>query len=211
MNPHPTAELFRTGTRSDLVLTRTFRASVEDVWASVTESDRTARWFGPWEGDGAPGRTIKVQMVYEDEAAWMDMRIDACEPPQRLALSAVDEHGTWRIELLLSEKGGGTTRLRFVQHLDSVEGLEEVGPGWEYYLDMLVAARDGSPRPDFNDYYPAMKQYFADLTGPTATRRPGRNRATPYGSAPRTGGLTHRPAGACRRPRRPSPRRGRAP
>lgn len=27
----------------------------------------------------------------------------------------------------------------------------EVGPGWEYYLDMLVAAREGKPLPSFGD------------------------------------------------------------
>jgi uncharacterized protein YndB with AHSA1/START domain len=165
MTLHPTGELFRTDTGSDLALTRTFRASLEDVWASVTEPARTARWFGPWEGDAAPGKTIKVQMAFEEEGPWMDMRIDACDPPRRLAMSASDESGTWRIELLLSE-ADGSTLLRFVQHLDAEteEQLGEVGPGWEYYLDMLVAARDGSPQPDFGDYYPAMRSYFIDLT-----------------------------------------------
>lgn len=162
MSPHPTAELFRTGTGSDLVFTRTFRASARDVWAGLTEPDRTARWFGPWEGDAAPGNTIKVQMVFEEESPWMALRIDACDPPKRLALSAIDEFGNWRIELLLSE-ADGSTRLRFVQHLDTAEQIGEVGPGWEYYLDMLVAARDGSPTPDFNDYYPAMQPYFVEL------------------------------------------------
>ncbi|GGT95339.1 hypothetical protein GCM10010177_62980 [Actinomadura citrea] len=38
----------------------------------------------------------------------------------------------------------------------------EIGPGWEYYLDMLVAARDGSPEPDFDAYFPAMKPYFIE-------------------------------------------------
>jgi len=164
MNRPPTGELFRTGSGSDLVLTRTFRASADDVWAGITESDRTARWFGPWEGDAAPGRTIKVRMAFEEGAPWMDMRIDACDPPRRLALSATDEHGTWRVELLVSEDNG-STRLRFVQHLETEEGLGEIGPGWEYYLDMLVAAYDGSPRPSFDDYYPAMKPYFTELGG----------------------------------------------
>lgn len=162
MNRLPTGELFRTGTGSDLVLTRSFRAPAEDVWASLTEPDRTARWFGPWEGDAAPGGTIKVQMVHEDQAPWMDMCIDACDPPRRLALSSTDESGTWHVELLLSE-AGGETRLRFVQHLENEEQLGEVGPGWEYYLDMLVAARDGSPLPDFDAYYPAMRPYYVGL------------------------------------------------
>jgi uncharacterized protein YndB with AHSA1/START domain len=162
MTPPPTGRLFRTDAGSDLVLTRDFRAPIEDVWASVTESDRTARWFGPWEGDPGPGRTIKVQMVHEEQAPWMDLRIDACEPPRRLALSATDEFGDWRIELLLSE-ADGSTRLRLVQHLDTLDNLGEIGPGWEYYLDMLVAARDGSPVPDFDAYFPAMKPYFDQL------------------------------------------------
>lgn len=163
MNRLPTGRLFHTGTGSDLVLTRTFRAPAEDVWASLTEPERTARWFGPWEGDAAPGRTIKVQMAFEDQEPWCELHIEACEPPRRLAVSMVDEAGTWRMELLLSEVDG-STELRLVHHLDTEDGVGEVGPGWEYYLDMLVAARDSSPRPDFNDYYPAMKSYFAALS-----------------------------------------------
>ncbi len=158
MTSTPTARLFGT----DLVLTRSFRAPAGDVWDSVTDPARTARWFGPWEGDAAPGRTIKVQMAYEDPAGWMDMRIDACEPPRRLALSARDESGNRLIELLLGERDG-VTELRFVQHLETTDGIGEIGPGWEYYLDMLVAARDGTPRPSFDDYYPAMQPYFEGL------------------------------------------------
>ena len=59
--------LFPTATGHDLELTRTFRAPVEDVWASVTEPDRTARWFGAWKGEPGPGNTIQLQMAFEDE------------------------------------------------------------------------------------------------------------------------------------------------
>ncbi|HET6704205.1 SRPBCC family protein [Amycolatopsis sp.] len=168
MNRLPTGRLFRTGAGSDLVLSRTFRAPAEDVWASLTESERTARWFGPWEGDAAPGRTIKVQMAFEDDTPWCDLRIDACEPPRRLAVSMTDEAGAWRMELLLSE-ANGSTELRLVHHLDTEDGIGDVGPGWEYYLDLLTAARDGSPQPDFDDYYPAMKTYFDELSAQPGT------------------------------------------
>jgi uncharacterized protein YndB with AHSA1/START domain len=144
---------------NDLVLTRIFRAPVTDVWASLTDPDRTARWFGPWQGDAAPGRTIKVQMAQEEGAPWLDMTIDACEPPRRLALSAVDDHGTWHLDMVLTESGG-VTELRFTQHLTGTEGVGETGPGWEFYLDALVASRDGGPAPAFDDYYPAMKDHF---------------------------------------------------
>ncbi|PSL57457.1 uncharacterized protein YndB with AHSA1/START domain [Saccharothrix carnea] len=163
MSPIPTGRLFRTDQGSDLVLTRTFRALADDVWASLTEPERTARWFGPWEGEAAPGRTVKVQMVFEEQEPWMEVRIDACDPPRRLALSMVDEAGTWRMELLLSEVDG-VTELRLVHHLSTEEGIGEVGPGWEYYLDMLAASRAGTPLPAFDDYYPSQKAYFEDLT-----------------------------------------------
>ncbi|SNY49949.1 SRPBCC family protein [Paractinoplanes atraurantiacus] len=155
MSPTPTGRLFG----RDLVLTRSFRAPLDDVWASLTDPVRTARWFGPWKGDAAPGAAIQVQMVQEEGQPWMDMTIDACEPPRRLALSSVDDHGSWLLDLTLSETGGAT-ELRFTQHLTDTDSVGEVGPGWEFYLDALVASRDGQPMPDFNDYYPSMKEHF---------------------------------------------------
>ncbi|XVU23871.1 SRPBCC family protein [Actinoplanes sp. CA-054009] len=155
MSPTPTGRLLG----RDLVLTRTFKAPVDDVWASLTDPVRTARWFGPWKGEAAPGQAIQVQMAQEEGRPWMDMTIDACEPPRRLALSAVDDHGSWLLDLTLSE-AGGVTELRFTQHLTDTATVGDVGPGWEFYLDALVASRDGAPMPDFNDYYPSMKDHF---------------------------------------------------
>jgi uncharacterized protein YndB with AHSA1/START domain len=155
MSHIPTGRLLGT----DLVLTRTFRAPIDDVWASISDPERTARWFGPWEGDAAPGRTIKVQMVHEEGKPWMDMTVDACDAPTRLALSAGEENDRWLLELTLTETAG-VTELRFTQHLTTTGNVGEVGPGWEYYLDALVAARDDTPMPSFDDYYPAMKEHF---------------------------------------------------
>ncbi|WP_061294879.1 SRPBCC family protein [Herbidospora cretacea] len=152
----PTGRLFG----ADLHLTRTFKASAADVWASVTESDRTARWFGPWRGDADP--MIQVQLTSEEGAPWTDMRVEACEPPRRLAISSVDDHGTWHLELFLTE-ADGVTELLFVQHLTDVTGVADIGPGWEFYLDALVASREGAPKPEWDDYYPAMKAYYESL------------------------------------------------
>lgn len=158
--PVPTGRIVPTATGRDLVLTRTFRAAIEDVWASITESERTARWFCSWTGDAEPGRTIRVRLTFEGpDAAESDMTIDACEPPHRLAVTSVDEHGSWRLEATLVETDG-VTELTFVHHLDDGANAGEVGPGWEYYLDNLVASRDGTPMPDFDDYFPAMQPHF---------------------------------------------------
>lgn len=162
MTHEPTGRLVPTPTGHDLILTRVYRASADDVWASVTEPERTARWFGPWRGEAGPGRTVEVRLVFEESAPWCPVRIEACEPPRRLAVSMEDEAGSWSLELLLSEVDG-TTELRLVHHLASTEQLGQTGPGWEYYLDMLTAAREGGPRPEFEDYYPAQKAYYESL------------------------------------------------
>ena len=169
MTRTPAGRLFRTATGHDLVLTRTFRAPAADVWASLTESDRTARWFGPWEGDAAPGETIRVQMAYEDQQPWCEVRIEECEPQRRLRVSMIDSYGNWLLEFALTE-ADGITELRFAQHLTGLEGIAEVGAGWEYYLDMLVASRDGSPRPEFDEYHPAMQPYYEALAADGAAR-----------------------------------------
>jgi hypothetical protein len=74
----------------------------------------------------------------------------------------VDDAGDWRLELVLTESAG-VTELKLIQHLKTADGIGDVGPGWEYYLDMLVAARDGAELPDFGSYYPAQTDYFEKL------------------------------------------------
>jgi len=157
MNPKPTGHL----DGNDLILTRTFRAPIEDVWASVTKSESTARWFGSWEGDAGPGKTVRLQLLHEQGQPWASVTIEQCEPPRHLAVSTSDDAGVWRLELTLTETDG-LTELRFVHHLSARELAGDTGPGWEYYLDMLVAAREGKPLPSFESYYPAQKAYYLE-------------------------------------------------
>ena len=41
------------------------------------------------------------------------------------------------------------------------EKAEQIGPGWEFYLDRLDASRTERPMPDFGDYWPSMGPYYA--------------------------------------------------
>lgn len=56
------------------------------------------------------------------------------------------------------------TELTLMHHLDEGVNVGDVGPGWEYYLDMLAASREGLALPDFGDYYPVQKAYYEGLT-----------------------------------------------
>lgn len=157
MSPKPTGHL----RGNDLVITRRFHAPIDDIWASVTEPEKTARWFGAWEGDAGPGKVVRLQLAHEKGQPWTDLKIEECQGPGRLVVTMKDDHGDWRIELTLTQMDD-TTELRFVQPLSDRTLAGDVGPGWEYYLDMLVAAREGKPPPSFDDYYPAQKAYYLE-------------------------------------------------
>lgn len=161
MSPKPTGRV----SGNDLVLTRAFPAPIDDVWKSVTSSESTARWIGPWRGTPGVGKTCQLQMRFEEGEPWCDFVIDACEAPRHVAVTTKDAHGEWRLELFLEQRGE-TTELRFVHHLADRKLACDAGPGWEYYLDMLVAAREGKALPSFEDYYPSQKAHYLEGASP---------------------------------------------
>lgn len=163
MTHNPSGEHRRIGDADAVVLHRTYRAGIDDVWAAVTESDRLARWFGTYAGDPASG-AVDVTMTAEGDdvepSRWM---IADCVPPRLLGV--VSDGGTgWHLVLELVEVGGGTA-LSLTQFIDDPGIVESVGPGWEYYLDRLGAALAGTDpgAVDFDDYYPGQAGFYARL------------------------------------------------
>ncbi|RYU10298.1 SRPBCC domain-containing protein [Nocardioides iriomotensis] len=140
-----------------VVLRRTFRAPREDVWRAVTESARLERWIGTWSGDPDDGR-VSFRMTAEgDDVDAHDYVITACRPTEHLGLEADAAGMHWELRLDLAEADGVTTLL-FAQRMDDPELASSVGPGWEYYLDRLVAAETTGDVAGvvWDDYYPAL-------------------------------------------------------
>jgi uncharacterized protein YndB with AHSA1/START domain len=154
MSKQPTGHL----RGNDLILTRSFKAPIQDVWESVTKSARTERWYGKWEGDAKPGNTIRIKMVFEQGDAWSEAEINTCEAPRHLELTTKGPYGS-HLELKLRE-ANGVTELEFTHHLSDRKGVGDYGPGWEYYLDNLVAYRESTKLPTFEEYYPSQKEYY---------------------------------------------------
>lgn len=159
MTRKPTGTVERTPHGTDVIITRTFRAHIEDVWESVTASESTARWIGSWSGEPGPGKTVRFKMLFEGGDHESEARIDRCDPPHHLALTMKDAQGDWRLELTLRQRGD-TTELKFVHHLNADQPAGSIGPGWEYYLDRLVAMRAGTAFPEFEEYYPGQKDHY---------------------------------------------------
>lgn len=151
-----------------LVLEREFRAPIDDVWAAVTEPARLERWIGTWSGDPTTG-SVDFRMTAEGEDAPAEtQRIVECEPPRRLVTESTtgDDDTVWRLELDLTERDG-TTTLVFRQRLEETVPVDSVGPGWDYYLDRLVAVETGKGADSVNwdDYYPALAEHYRTAFG----------------------------------------------
>ncbi|MEU3601788.1 SRPBCC family protein [Streptomyces sp. NPDC006798] len=147
-----------------LALARTLTAPPEDVWAHLTDPARTALWFGPWRGEPGPGATVEVRTAFEEGAGWSPLHIEACEPPRRLLVATDPAAESWRLEVLVSAGGSRTSvELRHLLPEGPVTGLGEIGPGWEYYLDMFTASFAGVPLPAFTAYYPALRGFYEEL------------------------------------------------
>ena len=166
MTATPTGTRVMRAGRSHLVLERTFTAPIEAVWAAVTEPARLARWIGTWEGDPASGE-VTFRMLFEGEDPPDEVfHIDVCEPPRRLATRhrIPGDDFEWQLHLDLAERGGVTT-LTFAQVMDDPEIAENVGPGWDYYLDRLVATEAGNDPAEvrWDDYYPTHADHYRSM------------------------------------------------
>jgi uncharacterized protein YndB with AHSA1/START domain len=139
----------------ELVVTRRFDAPIEEVWASVATSEGTAGWYGPFERDGD---IAHVTMAFENGAPVFAMHVDACEEPTRIELSSEGMHLELRLGVV-----DESTEVALVHHLADPAHAEMYGPGWEYYLDNLVAARAGSPLPVFEGYESRFAAHYAGL------------------------------------------------
>ena len=143
-----------------VALRREWPDPIDDVWAALTESERTARWIGTYAGTGRGGGTVEFTLTGEADAGGevappVTVTIVECEPPRRLVLDIPEgENRPWRVAVSLAEEAGRTVLL-FEQRV--IEGVDpaDVEAGWSWYLDRLGAALHDTAMPQWADYAPA--------------------------------------------------------
>ena len=164
MSIEPTGRRETRGFGEAVVFDRRFRAGIDEVWASITDSDRLERWIGVWEGDPGSGGVVFRMTAEGDDVPPEAVTIHECSAPRVLRMQMGGRDGgadAGQFELTLTE-AGGTTTLTFAQSALSDHPIADVAPGWEYYLDRLVADHGGGDPSsvDFADYYPAMCEHY---------------------------------------------------
>lgn len=154
-----TGRIASSGNGHDIVIERTFRASIEDVWDSIADPERMNRWIGTWTGEGGTGKRVTFIMTAEGEAEPEEVLIHRCDAPRHLDVESFQGDASWRMRLDLTEEDG-TTSLVFRQAVNLDEDVTSYGPGWEYYLDRLVAIHSDSEFASWDEYYPAQKDHW---------------------------------------------------
>jgi uncharacterized protein YndB with AHSA1/START domain len=64
-----------------------FDAQIDDVWSALTDPRRLGRWYGEVEGDLRLGGDFRAHLP---DAGDRTGRVNACEPPRRLAVTMRD-------------------------------------------------------------------------------------------------------------------------
>ncbi|UFU01789.1 SRPBCC domain-containing protein [Ruania suaedae] len=147
----------------ELVFERELDEPIKDVWAAFTTAEGTTAWIGTWSGeDVGEGGTVEFTMNAEESAEPEQVTVLNCHPPHRVQVELASEAGLWRLRVDLQEVDG-RTHIVFAHLLEQGEEIRTIGPGWDYYLDRLVAARTGAPMPDWDEYWPALAEHYLEL------------------------------------------------
>ncbi len=142
---------------------RSWPDPIEDVWAALTEPERTARWIGTYEGERRAGGAGTFTMTHEDEPVGEPVRIAECDAPRRLVVEWATEEA-WRVELDLFAEDGRTVLL-FTQLFPAGTQVTDYVLGWHWYLDKFDAEVTGRPVPAHWD------AFYAEV-GPAYGRAP---------------------------------------
>jgi uncharacterized protein YndB with AHSA1/START domain len=146
----------------ELFVERRIPVTGTEAWEWLTSPARTKKWIGTWRGAATVGGDIRFTMTFEEDPAAETVTIASCDPGRRFALQWPVGAATARVEISIAEVGQATTVV-LAQRFGAARDAGTIGPGWEYYLDRLVAVVTGAPTPDFERYFPAQRPYFERL------------------------------------------------
>ncbi|HEY1489254.1 MAG TPA: SRPBCC family protein [Micromonosporaceae bacterium] len=129
-----------------------FDTTVEDLWSALTDPDRLRRWYGEVSGDLRPGGRFRLYIPSADIDA--TGRIDACEPPHRLAVTSRETDESYRrgngvppfdeiAEATLSADGDRSVLAIELRGMP-LDKVAFYGAGWQIHVENLAALLAGT-------------------------------------------------------------------
>ncbi len=147
-----------------------FDTDIDDVWSALTDPRRLGRWYGEVEGDLRLGGEFHARLPGAGDRTG---RVDACEPPQRLALTMRDldaqlgQPDETVIEVTLSADGDQTSLVVEVRGVP-LDLLAAYGVGVQLHVERLadhVAGREPSDtEARWDELLPAYRDLAANVS-----------------------------------------------
>ncbi|WP_329475233.1 SRPBCC family protein [Kribbella sp. NBC_01484] len=124
-----------------------YDTDIDDLWSSITDPERLARWYGKVEGDLRLGGAFTLYL----ESADLNSigRVDTCEPPRRLRITTRESDESARrgngpppfeqtVEATLTAAGPQTVLTIEIRGLP-LDKIEYFGAGWQIHAENLAA------------------------------------------------------------------------
>lgn len=123
----------------------------EVVWEYLTDSDKSALWYGPV--DLFPDGRFRVKLLHEEGQPYAWGKVLWAQPLKEILLLLGEGEQAWEVSVALCEAEGGT-HISLTQAETTKEETPWIIAGWKYYADCLHAAMTGLEQPNFAFYAP---------------------------------------------------------
>ncbi len=138
-----------------------FDTDIDDVWSTLTDPSRLARWYGEVEGDLRLGGQFRAH-VFASESEGIG-RVDVCEPPRRLLVTMdPDQPGEQVIEATLAADGDQTILVLEKRGMP-LDHLADYGSGWQVHVEDLAAHLAGREPGDADARWDQLLPAYRDL------------------------------------------------
>jgi uncharacterized protein YndB with AHSA1/START domain len=123
-----------------------FDTDVEDLWSTLTDPSRLARWVAEVNGDLRLGGEFRARFTSGWEGPG---RVDVCEPPRRLLVTmdpGQDDQTVIEAEIV---PDGDQSRLVLEERGLPLDEASAHGAGWQVHIEDLAAYPAGRPTADW--------------------------------------------------------------
>jgi len=139
-----------------------FDTGIDELWSSLTDAERLARWYGTVDGDLRAGGEFRASL---HASGWEGTgRVEACEPPRRFVVVSKDPDEPHEHSTEVSLAGEGDETLLVVEQIGlPLELLWAYGAGLQIHVEDLAAHIVGRDLGDAKRRFEELKRPYLDL------------------------------------------------
>jgi len=140
-----------------------FSTDIEDLWSAIVEPDRLARWYAQVDGELRLGGEFRLVV---HGSGWEGTgRVEACEPPRRLAIRSreLEQNFDVLLEATLTPDGDHTILVIEARGM-GLDKLPFYGVGWQIHIEDLAAFIAGRDRTDAQTRWTELAPAYQGLT-----------------------------------------------